>query len=117
MRKIIPLNKDWAFTRQADVPPTQMPQTWPLVDLPHTWNALDGQDGGNDYDRGTGYYAKTFPGRLPLLPGVTGGQCHGDRLSEWPVPGLPSRRLQHLARRADASPGGGESPGYRRRQQ
>ncbi len=61
MRKIIPLNKDWAFTRQADVPPTQMPQTWPLVDLPHTWNALDGQDGGNDYDRGTGYYAKTFP--------------------------------------------------------
>ena len=61
MRKIIPLNKGWAFTRQADVPPTQMPQTWPLVDLPHTWNALDGQDGGNDYDRGTGYYAKTFP--------------------------------------------------------
>lgn len=55
MRKIIPLNKGWAFTRQADVPPTQMPQTWPLVDLPHTWNALDGQDGGNDYDRGTGY--------------------------------------------------------------
>ena len=30
------------------------------VDLPHTWNALDGQDGGNDYFRGTCVYEKTF---------------------------------------------------------
>lgn len=29
-----------------------------LVDLPHTWNALDGQDGGNDYFRGTCAYEK-----------------------------------------------------------
>ena len=28
------------------------------VALPHTWNALDGQDGENDYFRGTCYYAK-----------------------------------------------------------
>lgn len=28
------------------------------VDLPHTWNALDGQDGGNDYFRGTCAYEK-----------------------------------------------------------
>jgi beta-galactosidase len=26
------------------------------VKLPHTWNALDGQDGGNDYKRGTCIY-------------------------------------------------------------
>ena len=29
------------------------------VDLPHTWNATDGQDGGNDYYRGTCTYEKT----------------------------------------------------------
>lgn len=28
------------------------------VDLPHTWNAVDGQDGGNDYFRGTCTYEK-----------------------------------------------------------
>ena len=31
------------------------------VDLPHTWNALDGQDGGNDYYRGTCTYETAFP--------------------------------------------------------
>jgi len=30
------------------------------VNLPHSWNAIDGQDGGNDYFRGTSHYAKTF---------------------------------------------------------
>src|SRR6516225_8589173 len=27
-------------------------QSWAVVSIPHTWNALDGQDGGNDYYRG-----------------------------------------------------------------
>ena len=31
------------------------------VSLPHTWNALDGQDGGDDYWRGTGTYEITLP--------------------------------------------------------
>ena len=31
------------------------------VDIPHTWNAFDGQDGGNDYWRGTCTYEKKFP--------------------------------------------------------
>ncbi len=31
------------------------------VDLPHTWNAVDGQDGGNDYYRGKCWYAKKLP--------------------------------------------------------
>ena len=35
-----------------------MPQNWYWVNLPHTWNAIDGQDGGNDYYRGTCFYAK-----------------------------------------------------------
>ncbi len=31
------------------------------VTLPHTWNALDGQDGGNDYWRGVGIYEIDLP--------------------------------------------------------
>ena len=31
------------------------------VNLPHTWNALDGQDGGNDYWRGIGTYKIALP--------------------------------------------------------
>ena len=30
------------------------------VDLPHTWNGKDGQDGGNDYYRGTCIYKKNI---------------------------------------------------------
>ena len=33
---------------------------WEQVNLPHTWNAQDGMDGGNDYYRGTCYYAKSL---------------------------------------------------------
>ena len=32
-----------------------------VVALPHTWNALDGQDGGNDYYRGDGHYTFSLP--------------------------------------------------------
>ena len=35
-----------------------MPQKWYWVSLPHTWNDIDGQDGGNDLYRGTSFYAK-----------------------------------------------------------
>ena len=31
------------------------------VALPHTWNALDGQDGGADYWRGIGTYMIDLP--------------------------------------------------------
>ncbi len=52
MRKIISFNEDWLFYKpgEAAVP----------VTLPHTWNAVDGQDGGNDYWRGTAAYEKRF---------------------------------------------------------
>ena len=33
---------------------------WTSLDLPHTWNNLDGQDGGNDYYRGVGWYRKHY---------------------------------------------------------
>ena len=37
-----------------------MPNDWNFVNIPHSWNAIDGQDGDNDYYRGTAYYAKSF---------------------------------------------------------
>ena len=42
MSKAILLNTGWTFTKEGHDEP---------VTLPHTWNAVDGQDGGNDYYR------------------------------------------------------------------
>ena len=58
MRQIINFNAKWAFTKNTDKIPTEVPNIWDFVNLPHSWNAIDGQDGENDYYRGTAYYAK-----------------------------------------------------------
>lgn len=60
MRQIVNLNAKWAFTKQAHEVPAALPLDWNFVNLPHTWNAIDGQDGGNDYYRGVTYYAKNI---------------------------------------------------------
>ncbi len=60
MRTVININNKWAFTKLADSIPTEISNKWDFVNLPHTWNAIDGQDGDNDYYRGMGYYAKTI---------------------------------------------------------
>ncbi|MBQ7063620.1 MAG: glycoside hydrolase family 2 protein [Firmicutes bacterium] len=52
MRTIIPFNDNWCFRRPGKEAST--------ITLPHTWNAIDGQDGGNDYWRGTATYEKKF---------------------------------------------------------
>lgn len=52
MRHVINFNKKWAFTKNADAVPKEMPTRWDFVNLPHSWNAIDGQDGDNDYYRG-----------------------------------------------------------------
>ena len=52
MRKELLINNDWSF-RYFDGTVTN-------VNIPHTWNNLDGQDGGNDYKRGTCVYEKLF---------------------------------------------------------
>lgn len=57
MRTVIPFNKKWAFSKEADSVPAAMPDRWIWVNLPHTWNSIDGQDGGGDYYRGTCWYA------------------------------------------------------------
>ena len=58
MRQVINFNTKWAFTKEATAVPATMPEKWYWVTLPHTWNDIDGQDGGNDLYRGTAYYAK-----------------------------------------------------------
>ena len=60
MREIIKLNSSWSFTKEASAVPSAIDAAWEVVNLPHSWNAIDGQDGGNDYYRGTAYYAKTI---------------------------------------------------------
>ena len=58
MRTIINLNRKWAFSKQADTIPAAIDSKWDFVNLPHSWNAIDGQDGDNDYFRGKAFYAK-----------------------------------------------------------
>ena len=64
MRFYESLNEDWKFAKTDQVP-EKMPchgndQDWEWVDLPHTWNNWDGQDGGGDYYKGKGVYLKTI---------------------------------------------------------
>ncbi len=58
MREVVSLNKKWAFSKKATEVPNHMPLLWEKVNLPHSWNAKDGQDGGGDYHRGTCFYVK-----------------------------------------------------------
>ena len=58
MREVFNFNTKWAFTKEATEVPQTMPEKWYWVNLPHSWNNIDGQDGGSDYFRGTAYYAK-----------------------------------------------------------
>ncbi len=50
MRRVINLNSDWNFTIEG--------RETQHINLPHTWNAIDGQDGGNDYLRTRGTYVR-----------------------------------------------------------
>jgi beta-galactosidase len=60
-RVVVDLNPDWKFIRQ-DVPGAEQASFddsgWQSISLPHTWNNLDGEDGGNDYYRGIGWYRR-----------------------------------------------------------
>ena len=62
MRKEQLFNNDWNFTYfDGSVTP---------LNLPHTWNNKDGQDGGNDYKRGTCTYEKKF-----AMPAFAENEC------------------------------------------
>ena len=58
MRQIINLNRKWSFTKEFSEIPAVINSKWNFVNLPHSWNAIDGQDGDNDYYRGTCLYMK-----------------------------------------------------------
>ena len=59
MRKTLNFNQGWNFYKGvADVSAERTGGE--SVDLPHSWNATDGQDGGNDYFRGSCLYVKTI---------------------------------------------------------
>jgi beta-galactosidase len=55
------ISDNWKFIRE-DVRNGQSlsldDSKWQRVDLPHSWNGMDGQDGGNNYYRGPGWYRK-----------------------------------------------------------
>ena len=57
MRNIVNFNKAWNFHKGVAESAAKQ-GAGELVDLPHSWNATDGQDGGNDYFRGSCLYEK-----------------------------------------------------------
>ena len=69
MRTAINLNHGWKFLQKNVGLPKVFPADWTDVDLPHTWNVVDGHDGNGSYDRGSCWYAKTFSTPRQPLPG------------------------------------------------
>ena len=64
MRKKIDINKEWQF-HKGDISFDEIAGCeWEDVTLPHTWNNLDGQDGGNDYYQGRAWYRKILSKEL-----------------------------------------------------
>ena len=57
MRNVIKINDSWLFYKNVDAVPVET-EGAEEISLPHTWNALDGQDGGNDYFRGSCCYTR-----------------------------------------------------------
>ena len=67
------LNSSWSFQR-SDVSGAEAigfdDSAWTVLDLPHTWNAMDGQDGpATPYYRGIGWYRKHL-----VVPAALQGQ-------------------------------------------
>jgi beta-galactosidase len=62
-RQRVDLNAGWKFLR-SDAAGAQATtfddRAWATVNAPHTWNAADGADGGNNYYRGTGWYRRHY---------------------------------------------------------
>ena len=60
MRNVMKLKDNWMFVKEAENAADAASKKGTAVSLPHTWNAVDGQDGGNDYHRGTCWYVTKF---------------------------------------------------------
>ncbi len=66
MRKIKNINSDWQFTKNDHKDENSK---WEQVTIPHTWNNIDGQDGGNDYYRGLCSYRRELDISQEMLNG------------------------------------------------
>ena len=60
MINVMELKDNWMFVKEAENAADAASKKGTAVSLPHTWNAVDGQDGGNDYHRGTCWYVTKF---------------------------------------------------------
>lgn len=88
MRDMDSLNQGWLFVHRPDCLPDSMPEDGERVNLPHTWNAVDGHDGHaihiksgdwskgdltqapeSQYDRGSCWYYRRFATPKQPLPG------------------------------------------------
>lgn len=57
MRNVLSFNEGWTLYFPKHERESQK------VNLPHTWNAIDGMDGNGSYLRTTGIYSRTFNSR------------------------------------------------------
>lgn len=74
-RQTVSLDRGWRFLASDGASAEQTgfdDHLWQPVDLPHTWNGLDGQDGGDDYRRGAGWYRR----HLALDPSFAGRRLY-----------------------------------------
>lgn len=76
MRQTTLLNRQWLFVKTAADCEAAAAADGVPVTLPHTWNAQDGQDGGNDYYRGTCWYVRKLA--KPELPAGGGAYLEFD---------------------------------------
>ena len=72
------LNDNWFFSKSPEAGPGQQPRDSEPVTLPHTWNAKDGTDGGNDYFRGACWYYRQLS--CPQQEGETWLEVRGAAL-------------------------------------
>jgi len=62
MRKVININNDWKFIKQDElkaIDKAYNDENWEGVNVPHTWNAVDGAN-GFDFYKGACWYRKEF---------------------------------------------------------
>ncbi|MCR5491210.1 MAG: glycoside hydrolase family 2 protein [Bacilli bacterium] len=69
MREIICLNEKWRFVEKNVGIEEARAHEGEIINVPHTWNAQDGQDGGGDYVRTKYWYFREFE-----APKLTEGQ-------------------------------------------
>ncbi|WCN79573.1 glycoside hydrolase family 2 protein [Micromonospora sp. LH3U1] len=76
LRQRVDLNTGWRFLKgdAAGAEATTFNDSaWQQLNVPHTWNAADGADGGNNYYRGVGWYRRhyaipaSFAGKMLFL--------------------------------------------------